>query len=183
MTLAEQVQVEPLATLHRVGRAWGAAHAVARCGAVVGVAVSIAVFGGHVLVAVTGVLLIAAAIVDVHEHRLPNLLVGAAAVTGAAGAVLDQRLLPALSGASIAFVLLLWVRLARGLGMGDVKMGAAVGLSAATRALVAAPLAIAVAALLAAGSGLALRRDRLPLGPALWCGWAFALAAPKGWWS
>lgn len=183
MTLAEHVQVDPAATLDRVGRAWSEACVGARIGVVAGVAASVAVADGRVLVALTGVLLVAAALVDVHEHRLPNVLVGAAAVTAVAAAVYQHRLASALSGAVIAFSLLLWVRLARGLGMGDVKMGAAVGLSVGARTVVAAPAAIGVAALLAAGTGVVLRRDRLPLGPALWCGWVMALVIPKGWWS
>lgn len=183
MTLAEHVHVGPVATLDRVGQAWSSTGLGARIGTAAGVAASVVVSGGRVLVALTGVLMVAAALVDVREHRLPNALVGAATATGAAGALQVHRLAPALCGATIACGLLLWVRLARGLGLGDVKMGAAVGLSTAGRTLVAAPLSIAIAALLAAATGLALRRDRLPLGPALWCGWALALALPKGWWS
>ena len=183
MTLAEHAQVMPLATLDRVARAWRSVGVRARCAAVGGVAASVAVCDGRVSVALTGVLLVAAALVDLHEHRLPNTLLAVAAVTAVADAAQAHRLTTALCGGAIAFVLLLWVRLARGLGMGDVKMGTAVGLSTAVRVLVAAPVAIAKAALVAAATGVLLRRDRLPLGPALWCGWAVALAAPKGWWS
>lgn len=183
MTLAEHAQVGPVATLDRVGQAWRSAGLGVRWGAMAGVTASLALCQGRVLVAITGASFVAAALVDVREHRLPNWLVATAAVTAVAEAAWVHRLAPALVGGLVAFVLLLWVRLARGLGMGDVKMGAVVGLSVATRTVVAAPAAIATAALLAAAAGLVLRRDRLPLGPALWCGWAVALAAPKGWWS
>ena len=83
MTLAEHVHVGPVATLDRVGQAWSSTGLGARIGTAAGVAASVVVSGGRVLVALTGVLMVAAALVDVREHRLPNALVGAATATGA----------------------------------------------------------------------------------------------------
>ena len=84
----------------------------------------------------------------------------------------------ALLGMAVAAGLMLLVRLARGVGMGDVKMASVVGASvgAVTNGLLAAPIAIAVAALAAATYGLMARRQRLAMGPSLWLGWASAFA-------
>ena len=68
--------------------------------------------------------------------------------------------------------------------MGDVKLGAVIGGNVALVALPAAPVAVAVAAASAAIAGWVLRRSSLPLGPALWFGWAVAVAtAGSGWWT
>jgi prepilin signal peptidase PulO-like enzyme (type II secretory pathway) len=87
-------------------------------------------------------------------------------------------------GVLVAGGLLLGVRLRRGVGMGDVKLGAVIGGNAALVALPAAPVAVAVAAATGAGAGWVLRRSSLPLGPALWFGWAVAIVtAGAGWWT
>ena len=78
--------------------------------------------------------------------------------------------------------LMLLVRLTRGVGMGDVKMAAVVGASAGAVALMAAPVALAVASFAGATFGVITRRQRLPLGPALWLGWAVALGACAAGW-
>lgn len=78
---------------------------------------------------------------------------------------------------------MLVVHLSRGVGLGDVKLAAVVGASCGTSALAAAPLAIAVAAIAAAATGLLTRRTRLPLGPSLWAGWAVATAAAGAGWA
>jgi hypothetical protein len=61
-------------------------------------------------------------------------------------------------------------------------MAAVVGTSAGAVSPVAAPIAIAVAALAGSAYGLLARRRRIAMGPALWLGWAVALgAATAGW--
>lgn len=131
-----------------------------------------------------GVLLATAALVDVHEYRLPNRLLAAAAVLVLLAAAAEGGLGRSLVGALLAGGLLLVVRLARSVGMGDVKMAAVVGAGAVHQHLVAAPVAVAVAALVAAGGGVLLGRARLPMGPSLWLGWAVALVLPVGrWWA
>jgi leader peptidase (prepilin peptidase)/N-methyltransferase len=125
-----------------------------------------------------GVLFAAAALVDVVEHRIPNRLLIASVFATVVGLLLagDARAaLHALAGAAVAGGCLLVVWLSREVGMGDVKMAGAVGLSAGGVELVAAPLAIFVAALLAALIGVASGRRRLPLAPAMWCGWMVAI--------
>jgi len=139
--------------------------------------------------AVTGALLALAALVDLREHKLPNrLLGGALAVSGlgssvvALGAGQLEWVVRAFLGLLLAGGLMLLVRCTRGVGMGDVKMAGVVGASCGGVSLVAAPLAIATAALLAAGYGLLARRTHLPLGPALWAGWATVMVAMAAGW-
>ena len=135
--------------------------------------------------ATVGVLLAGAAFVDSHERRLPNRLLAIALALALGGAVLSLTravILEAVVGMVIAGVLMLCVRLARGVGMGDVKMAAVVGASvgASTTTVLAAPIAIAIAAFTAATYGFIANRRRLPLGPSLWIGWAVTLVA-TGW--
>lgn len=174
-------------TAERVTAAWVAAHPVARR-ATVAACVTSAALGilapvgtsTRAGIAVCGALLAAAALVDVHEHKLPNRLLAAAFAAMAVGVTVaaDPALLGRLvAGLLLAGGLMLLVRLTRGVGMGDVKMAAVVGASTAPVVLIAAPIAVAVAAATAAGYGLMARRRRLALGPALWFGWAVALAA------
>ena len=86
------------------------------------------------------------------------------------------------AGALVAGGAMLVVRLARGVGMGDVKMAAAVGIGVGMVSIDRAAVAIAVAALVAAAWGKAHHRNSLPLGPSLWFGWATTVAlAAFGW--
>lgn len=176
-----------LSTIERVERAWARVGATTRrasvaAGLMVGglAAVLSADWSVRVAIAITGALLIAAALVDVHEHRLPNALLVAAfatSVIGAAAALDLESLAGSLGGALVAGGAMLAVRLTRGVGMGDVKLAGAIGASAGSLSLPAAPLAIAVAAVVAATFGLATGRRRVPLGPSLWLGWAVSVAA------
>lgn len=130
--------------------------------------------------AVAGVVLATAAFVDAHERRLPNRLLALAFAVAFGGAVGTMDVATArvtLLGTLIAGGLLLLTHMTRGVGMGDVKMAAVIGAStsAATGTLLAGPFAIAMAAAAAAAYGVITARRQLPLGPALWFGWAAAL--------
>lgn len=189
MNTADYQLVGPAAPLTRVAQAWNSARTGARAAwLAAGVVVMIVAAGSAepVSTIVTGWCLLAAAMVDVRELGLPNELLLTGGATATLGALAVGRVSSALAGGAIAAGLLLWVRVQRGLGMGDVKMGAVIGVSVGASVdapgVLAAPLAIAVAALVAATWGLARRRHRLPLGPALWIGWAVALLLPEGWW-
>lgn len=132
-----------------------------------------------------GAMLALAALVDVREYKLPNGLLVAALVAVFAGVLstMNAALLTcAASGTVLAGGVMLLVRMTRGVGMGDVKMAAVIGASTGATTVVAAPLAIAVAALVAVAYGLLARRQRVPLGPALWVGWALSLAAVAAGW-
>ncbi len=179
-----------LTTTVRVTRAWTAGTSTLRRAAVAAGLTSLAValnqpapVAVRIALAASGWLMAGAALVDVHELRIPNRLVGAALVTTwvGAGLVATDWLLRSIAGAVVAGLLMLAVRLQRGVGMGDVKLAAAVGAGAGAVAVPLAPLAIAAAALVAGCFGIATGRRRLPLGPSLWLGWAVALmVAPTG---
>jgi prepilin signal peptidase PulO-like enzyme (type II secretory pathway) len=185
MNTADCVQAEPVPTLDRVAQAWDRSSVLARLAWCTATAASlvIATDAGRPLwtTAAVGALLATAALVDATERRLPNSLSLAAGVLAMASAFVTGQVAAAIGGALIAGGLLLAVRLVRGLGMGDVKVAAVIGASVGSRALAAAPVAIAVAAFAAAGYGLLRNRSRVPLGPALWLGWACALVVPMGW--
>lgn len=133
--------------------------------------------------AVSGVALVAAATVDIAEHRLPNRLValaGATPLAAAFGVGSIEMVTDATVGALAAGGAMFAVYLVRGVGMGDVKTAAAIGASCAVVSPWAAPSAIAIAACVAAGYAALRRRRVLPLGPALCAGWATALVF-AGW--
>lgn len=138
-----------------------------------------------VLLAVSGGLLVIAAMVDVHELRLPNRLLAVSAGCAFVGSVLSGRIEAlgacALSGA-LCGVAVLTVHLTRGVGMGDVKAAAVVGMGCGSVTWMLGPIALAMALVCAATTGLLTRRSRLALGPFLAVGWVVALAS-KGWWT
>lgn len=192
MTSIEALRARPALTGDRIVAAWADAPPVARRAAVAACAMSAALGASapgatpvRWAAVATGVLLALAALVDLRERKLPNrLLAGAllASVLGAAGALDARAAVGAVAGLAVAGGLLLGIRLTRGVGMGDVKMAAVVGASCGSFAVIAAPVAIAIAALLAATYGAIAHRRRVALGPALWSGWAVALAlAGAGW--
>ena len=137
--------------------AWSAAHPVTQRASVAACVTSVGL--GALLpldvpvavgIALCGAVLAAAALVDLHEHKLPNRLLAvalAAAVVGVAAAGEPALVGRAVIGLLLGGGLMLLVRLSRGVGMGDVKMAAVVGASTAPVSTVAAPLAIALAAL------------------------------------
>ncbi len=195
MAIVGAIRVAPTtsSTAERIGAAWVHATRSTRRVAVLSVLTSV-VFGAmapvapaaRCAVAASGCVIALAALVDVRERRLPNRLVVLALCCTLAplllGAPADVVRVGA--GTLIAGGLLLGVRLRRGVGMGDVKLGAVIGGNVALVALPAAPVAVAVAAASAALVGGVLRRSSLPLGPALWFGWAVAVAtAGSGWWT
>lgn len=192
MTTIDTLRAESATTADRVAAAWSDAHPVARrvvLAACVSAAATSTVLPAPMTVrwgvAAAGVLLAVASLVDLHERKLPNRLLVAALLAAAGGAVasLDRTVMVAsLAGMVLAGGLMLLVRLSRGVGMGDVKMAGVVGASTGGVALVAAPLALAIAALSASVYGLLARRRRVPLGPALWLGWALALGCSAAGW-
>lgn len=194
----------------RVGRRWTVRSGSVRpgsasgIGAVTGAAVGVVVFAGlaaalggdPALPAFLGLaaLGLVLAVVDLACLRLPDPLVGAAAlvvVVGLAGAALStgapERLFGAAAGAALSFAGYVLLALLPGsrLGFGDVKLAAVLGLPLGW--LGWSPLAlglllphllngVVVLVLLAAGR---VRRDTpLPLGPALLAGaWLTTLTA------
>ncbi len=131
--------------------------------------------------------LVAAALVDAVEHRLPNVLVGAAAVpvvgalavawvTGATDVVVGAAVGAALVGGPL---LVTHLASPTGMGFGDVKAGAVLG-----AALGLVNSQIAVLALLLGLSGAAAwavagRRRTIALGPGLVAGAVLALLVAR----
>lgn len=120
----------------------------------------------------------AAALVDLHEQRLPNPLLTAALAVTAAAALVDAigdggpgRLGAVLIGLVAGGAPLLVVHLRRGIGMGDVKFAAVLGAAGGLVGPWVAPLTVLVGALLSATVGVITRRDRLALGPWWWASW------------
>jgi len=124
--------------------------------------------------------------VDLREHRLPNRMVVPGIVVGLVACALTGSPIPVI--AALAFAGLLWVLgLAGGIGMGDVKLAALLGLASPTPAIaVAAPtvaflLGGAAAFLVLATRG---RGARIAFGPWLLAGYwltvALALVATAG---
>ena len=181
-------------TADRVAGAWHHSRPVVRRSMAAACATSVALVVSTRLTAVltlataiVGVLLATAALVDSHEHRLPNRLLAVAMVVALTGAVLSIDLSvvrDSLLGMTVAAGLMLLVRLIRGVGMGDVKMAGVVGASvgAVTNGLLGAATAIGIAAFAASGYGLIARRQRIALGPSLWLGWVSVFALVSiGW--
>jgi len=136
---------------------------------------------------VCGVLLALASLVDVCERRLPNPLLAFACAASLVPICLraDPAMAGrALLGGGLALGILAVVHVARGVGMGDVKMAGVVGVSVGCLAWTAALVAVACAATAGALYGLLWRRRRAAFGPALWFGWMSALIGlSTGWWS
>lgn len=171
--------------------AWNLTGRAAHVAAVIGVAVCVVVtsvwFPSAPAVVATGLALlplIGAALVDAVEHRLPNALVGAAALPVAVAAALALAAgstgiaAGALAGAGLLGGPLLVTHLVTpaGMGFGDVKAGAALG---AAVGLVSAQLAVLTLMMALAGSaGWAVtgRRRHVALGPGLVAGALLSLA-------
>lgn len=160
-----------------------------------GSAALLAVRHGPGLVLVTAPMLllgIAAAVVDVVEQRLPNMLTGSVLLTGLATVAIDAMLMSDLTvavrgvaGGAIALTMMTIARFARpdAIGWGDVKLSAGLGCYlgwAAWQALYIGLfswwLLIAASALIGLGTGLLRRTDPVPYGPAMVLGTLLALA-------
>lgn len=135
--------------------------------------------------------------IDLREHRLPNRIVAPGLVVGLVAAALswpvvsEPPFVPLVAAlATSGFLALLAV--AGGIGMGDVKLAALIGLASPTIAVaLAAPLAafllggvaasIVLVRGLRAGRGREARRAHLAFGPYLLLGYFVALAVVVLW--
>jgi leader peptidase (prepilin peptidase)/N-methyltransferase len=114
---------------------------------------------------------------DLRERRLPNRIVLPGIVVGLIAAALQPSLLPVLAALGYGGLLLV-LSLAGGVGMGDVKLAALIGLACpAASAAVGAPIAafllggaVASVAVLRHGRGA-----RIAFGPAMLAGYWVAL--------
>ena len=123
--------------------------------------------------------------IDLAEHRLPNrlvvpgLVVGLLAAAGSWATTGSFPVVPLVAGATFGGVLFL-LALTGGMGMGDVKLAAVLGLASPTTAIaVASPVLaflagglVALVVLIVRGMGA-----RIPFGPFLLLGYAGSLVA------
>jgi leader peptidase (prepilin peptidase)/N-methyltransferase len=128
--------------------------------------------------------LIPAVLVDLIEHRLPNRLVGGAALIGGAGLVIEVAATdatvgpvdPVLGALAMAGPLLL-THLVRpaAMGFGDVKLAVVLGAALGLVAPVIGLLALAVGSGLSALAGLLRSRRTIAFGPGMLVGAVLAL--------
>ena len=131
--------------------------------------------------------LVPAALVDRHQQRLPDPIVGLAAalfVIAAFGAMAfgaPVNLAQAIAGLAVFTgpLLLLHLMSPASMGFGDVKAAAVIGLAIGAVHWQLALAALAVATGIAAVAGIAARADTIALGPALVVAAALALTAPN----
>lgn len=172
-------------TIVRVDEAWTALPASRRALVTGGVSagLAMALAATSVVSPLTAVVLAlvsfaagAAAVVDVHEHRIPNRLLVLSLMFVAIAAVVERGVVigDVIVGGLIASVPLWIVRYGRGLGIGDIKfafvLGAAGGLVHPFTGLIVVWLAALSSGVFAAVQ----RRQRLALGPWLWAGFVGA---------
>jgi prepilin signal peptidase PulO-like enzyme (type II secretory pathway) len=133
-----------------------------------------------VVIGIVGVLAGAAAVVDLHERRIPNrllILSLLAVVAGAAfgTAVTDGKIAgEVIVGLIVAAFPLFAVRYGHGLAMGDVKLAAVLGAAGGLIHPVVGLITVFVAALSSGLFALVHNRKRLALGPWLWAGFGTA---------
>jgi leader peptidase (prepilin peptidase) / N-methyltransferase len=115
--------------------------------------------------------------VDLREHRLPNAVVLPGIAVGLVGCALQWSLVPLIAGAAYGGFLLL-LSTGGGIGMGDVKLGAMLGLASPTLEVAAlAPLAAFLLGGVAASVALVRHgaRVRIAFGPWMLGGYGVAL--------
>lgn len=175
----------PEPTWRRVGRAWSHLGAQRRFLAFTGTAAAlgcglaataVAPVTSAIAITLVGILAGAAAVVDVHEHRLPNRLLSLSLAIVAIAAAIDGvwTLVDVVVGLAMAALPLWAVRYGKGLALGDVKFAAVLGAATGLVHPFAGVVVVWVAAL--AGGVFALRtgRRRLAFGPWLWAGYLTA---------
>lgn len=178
-------------TLRRLALAWGelatGRRRLAIGGALAGIAcgaASLAVvpLGSAVAIALVGLLAGAAAVVDVHERRLPNRLIALALAVVLAAAVLDGSwtVVDVVISLTMAAAPLWVVRYGKGLALGDVKFAAVLGAATGLVHPFAGVVVVWAAALSAGVFAVATGRRKLAFGPWLWAGYVTAGAIAIG---
>lgn len=186
--MADITVVAGSTTVSRLVLAWDALPAQRRSltlgGVAAGLAIAVAATsvvptGSAIALGIVSVLAAAAALVDLHEHRIPNrillvsiTLVAVAAVAGGAYTTGDVVI-----GLLIGALPLLVVRYGRGLAMGDVKFAGVLGAAGGLLHPFIGLAAVWFAALSSGLYGISRRRSRLAMGPWLWAGFVVACAA------
>lgn len=184
--MAQTIVAHPgIDTIVRVDQAWTALptqrRALVTGGASAGLAMALAATSvvpvlTAVVLAAVSIAAGAAAVVDVHEHRIPNRLLSLSIVLVAIAALVERgdTVGDVVVSGLVASVPLWIVRYGKGLGIGDIKFAAVLG---AAGGLVHPFTGLVVVWLAALSSGVfaaVQRRRRLALGPWLWAGFVGA---------
>jgi leader peptidase (prepilin peptidase) / N-methyltransferase len=175
----------PIPITDRITSAWRAASTLRQVQALSGVALgglvawaatSIAPVATVVTLAIVSTLAGVAALVDLHEHRIPNvlLLIALGVVAIAAGVGGLRTSTDVVIGLFIAAVPLFVVRYGRGLAMGDVKFAAVLGAAGGLLHPFAGLVVVWFAALSSGLYAVVRHRSKLALGPWLWAGYVSA---------
>ena len=133
-----------------------------------------------IVIGIVGLLAGASAIIDLHEHRIPNRLLTLSLIAVVVGAALGAMFVSGLVvgqvivGLIIAAFPLFAIRYGHGLAMGDVKMAGVLGAAGGLIHPVVGLITVFVAALSSGVFALVHHRNRLALGPWLWAGFGTA---------
>jgi leader peptidase (prepilin peptidase)/N-methyltransferase len=133
-----------------------------------------------IVIGIVGLLAGASAIVDLHEHRIPNRFLTLSLVAVIVGAVMGAMFVSGLVVGEVAVGLivaafpLFAIRYGHGLAMGDVKMAGVLGAAGGLIHPVVGLITVFVAALGSGVFALIHHRKRLALGPWLWAGFGTA---------
>jgi Flp pilus assembly protein protease CpaA len=133
-----------------------------------------------VVIGIVGLLAGASAIVDLHEHRIPNRLLTLSLIAVVIGAVLGALFVSGyivgevIVGLIVAAFPLFAIRYGHGLAMGDVKMAGVLGAAGGLIHPIVGLITVFVAALASGVFALIHHRRRLALGPWLWAGFGTA---------
>lgn len=188
-SMRQSVSIDARPTTGRLVDAWRAAKPIRRRQALLAALVSIGVAAfattavptaTAIVIGIVGLLAGAIAIVDLHEHNIPNRLLAvslAAVVTGAvlgtiftSGHVAGEVFV----GLVVAAFPLFAIRYGNGLAMGDVKMAGVLGAAGGLIHPVVGLITVFFAALSSGVFALVHHRNRLALGPWLWAGFGTA---------
>lgn len=133
-----------------------------------------------IVIGIVGLFAGAIAIVDLHEHRIPNRLLSLSLVAVVVGASIGAAFTSGriigevIVGLIVAAFPLLAIRYGHGLAMGDVKMAGVLGAAGGLIHPVVGLITVFLAALSSGVFALIHNRNRLALGPWLWAGFGTA---------
>ena len=133
-----------------------------------------------IVIGIVGLLAGASAIVDLHEHRIPNRLLSLSLIAVVVGAVVGAMFISGqiigqvFVGLIVAAFPLFAIRYGHGLAIADVKMAGVLGAAGGLIHPIVGLITVFVAALSSGVFALIHNRNRLALGPWLWAGFGVA---------
>ena len=188
-TISATTSVDGRPSTIRLLAAWRATKPLRRRQALVAALVTIGVAAlattavptaSAIVIGIVGLFAGAIAIVDLHEHRIPNRLLSLSLVAVVVGASIGAAFTSGriigevIVGLIVAAFPLLAIRYGHGLAMGDVKMAGVLGAAGGLIHPVVGLITVFLAALSSGVFALIHNRNRLALGPWLWAGFGTA---------